>query len=177
MLRELRRNRISQSELLRAVAWCLLLAVGFAPMPVSAQLSTTSVTGVVRDSSGSIVAGAKLILTNTETGVRHEAASNNAGNYVFVSIPPGTYSLEATASGFQTSQVPRISLAVNQTSTLDVNLQLGEVKQTVTVEASAELLQASTSELGAVVGEKQVVDLPLNGRNFTQLLSLSPGVS
>ncbi|MEO8131584.1 MAG: carboxypeptidase-like regulatory domain-containing protein, partial [Bryobacteraceae bacterium] len=121
-------------------------------------MSTASVTGVVRDSSGSVVSGAKIILTNAETTVKHEAASNNAGNYVFVSIPPGTYSLEASASGFQTSQVPRISLAVNQTSTIDVNLQIGGVQQTVTVEAAGELLQASTSEVGAVIAEKQVLD-------------------
>src|SRR3981081_3081491 len=103
MLRQqLSRNRISQLELLRALALCILLALGFAPMPASAQLSTASVTGVVRDSSGSIVSGAKLVLANTKPAVSHEAVSNNAGNYVFVSIPPGTYSLEATATGFQT---------------------------------------------------------------------------
>jgi hypothetical protein len=156
---------------------CVLLLPGLAPQPVSAQLSTASVTGVVRDSSGSIVSGARIVLANTETAVRHEAESNTAGNYVFLSIVPGTYSLEATATGFQTSQIPRISLAINQTATIDVNLQVGTMQQTVTVEAAGELLQASTSEVGTVVAEKQVLDLPLNGRNFTQLLSLSPGVS
>jgi len=69
------------------------------------QLSSASVTGVVRDPSGSLVAGVKLALTNLDTTVKHTAESNSAGNYVFLSIPPGNYSLEATAPGFQTSQV------------------------------------------------------------------------
>src|SRR5260370_38869824 len=141
------------------------------------QLSSASVTCVARDPSGSVVAGVKLALTSLDTTVKHTAESNSAGNYVFLSIPPGNYSLEATAPGFQTMQVPRIGLAVNQTATIDVSLQVGTVQQTLTVEASGELLQQSTAELGAVISAKQVLDLPLNGRNFTQLLSLSPGVS
>src|SRR5690242_4825384 len=83
-----------------------------------AQLSSASVTGVVRDPSGSVVAGVKIGLTNLDTTVKHTAESNSAGNYVFLSIPPGNYMLEATAPGFQTMQVPRISLAVNQTATI-----------------------------------------------------------
>src|SRR6266436_6816999 len=155
----------------------LALSLGLLQGNLYAQLSSAAVTGVVRDPSGSVVAGVKLNLTNLDTTVKHTAESNSAGNYVFLSIPPGNYSLEATAPGFQTMQVPRIGLAVNQTATIDVSLQVGAVQQNLTVQAAGELLQQSTAELGAVVGTKQVLDLPLNGRNFTQLLSLSPGVS
>ena len=161
----------------RELTILIAIIVGLSLGTAYSQLSSASVTGVVRDPSGSVVAGVKLTLTNLDTTVRHTAESNSAGNYVFLSIPPGNYSLEATAPGFQTMQVPRISLAVNQTATIDVSLQVGAVQQTLTVEASGELLQQSTAELGAVVSAKQVLDLPLNGRNFTQLLSLSPGVS
>ncbi len=146
-------------------------------MPAFGQLSTASVTGVVRDQSGSVVSGAKLTLTNLDTAVKHQSESNNAGNYLFLSIPPGNYSLETTAPSFQLWRLPSITLSVNQTATLDVGLQVGSLQQTVTVEAAGELLQQSSAEIGAVISEKQVVDLPLNGRNFTQLLSLSPGVS
>jgi outer membrane receptor protein involved in Fe transport len=166
---------LSRVKLFSCAAACALLSC-FA-VPSFAQLSTASVTGVVRDSSGSVLAGAKLTLTNLATTVKRDSVSNSVGNYLFLNIQPGTYSLEVTAAGFQTWQLPSITLAVNQTATLDVALQVGALQQTVTVEATGELLQQSTAEIGAVIAAKQVVDLPLNGRNFTQLLSLSPGVS
>src|SRR5258708_6194701 len=153
------------------------LSLGLLQGNLYAQLSSAAVTGVVRDASGSVVAGVKLVLTNIDTTVKHTAESNSAGNYVFLSIPPGNYSLEATAPGFKTAQMSRLTLAVTQTGPIDVGLQVGTVQQTLTVQAAGELLQQSTAELGAVIAEKQVLDLPLNGRNFTQLLSLSPGVS
>jgi len=166
---------LSRVKLFSCAAACALLSC-FA-VPSFAQLSTASVTGVVRDSSGSVLAGAKLTLTNLATTVKRDSVSNSAGNYLLLNIQPGTYSLEVTAAGFQTWQLPSITLAVNQTATLDVAMQVGALQQTVTVEASGELLQQSTAEIGAVIAAKQVVDLPLNGRNFTQLLSLSPGVA
>jgi hypothetical protein len=154
-----------------------MLALALAATVANAQLSTASVTGVVRDPSGSTVSGARLVLINLDTSVKRELLTNSVGNYAFVSITPGNYSLEASAPGFQLWQVPKLMLAVNQTATMDVTLQVGAMQQTVTVEAAGELLQQSTSELGNVVAAKQVVDLPLNGRNFTQLLLMSPGVS
>src|SRR5690242_9715624 len=166
---------LSRLRLSACAAVCALLSC--LAVPSFAQLSTASVTGVVRDSSGSVLANAKLTLTNLATSVKRESQSNSAGNYLFLNLQPGTYSLEATAPGFQTWQLPSITLAVNQTATLDVSMQVGALQQTVTVEAAGELLQQSTAEVGAVIAAKQVVDLPLNGRNFTQLLSLSPGVA
>src|SRR4051794_27674091 len=160
---------VTFSALLLGLIWCA--------HPALAQLSTASVTGVVRDQSGSVVSAASLTLTNLDTQVKHQSLSNSAGNYLFLSIPPGNYSLDASAPSFQLWRLPSITLAVNQTATVDVGLQLGSLTQTVTVETAGELLQQSSSEIGAVVAARQVVDLPLNGRNFTQLLSLSPGVS
>ncbi|MBS1858065.1 MAG: TonB-dependent receptor [Acidobacteria bacterium] len=159
----------------RAIFAALTLALF--TVPASAQLSSASVTGVVRDSSGSVVPNVKIVLRNVDTSVERQALSNNAGNYVFLSITPGSYTLQANAPGFQTTKIPAFALAVNQTATLDVVLKVGAVQDTVTVEAAGELVQASSAEVGAVVSEKQVADLPLNGRNFTQLLSLSPGVA
>ncbi|HEY6990902.1 MAG TPA: carboxypeptidase-like regulatory domain-containing protein, partial [Bryobacteraceae bacterium] len=166
---------LSRLRLFVCAAVCILLSC-FA-IPSFGQLSTASITGVVRDSSGSVLATAKLTLTNLATSVKRESESNSAGNYLFLNLQPGTYSLEATAPGFQTWQLPSITLAVNQTATMDISMQVGALQQTVTVEAAGELLQQSTAEVGAVIAAKQVVDLPLNGRNFTQLLSLSPGVA
>src|SRR4051794_9070320 len=168
-------SRLLSSSVVVPTAACVLLA--FQAIPAYSQLSSASVTGVIRDSSGSVVPQVRLTLRNVETTVERNAASNDAGNYVFLNVTPGRYMLEASKAGFQTTQIPAFTLAVNQTSTLDVELRVGTITQTVEVQAAGELIQSSTSELGAVVAEKQVVDLPLNGRNFTQLLSLSPGVA
>src|SRR5436190_4711645 len=141
------------------------------------QLSTATITGIVRDSSGGVVAQAKVVLRNVDTSVERSTVSNAAGNYLFLSVNLGRYPVETSAPGFKSSKLTDVTLAVNQTATLDVVLEVGALEQTVSVEASAAEIESSTSELGAVVTEKQVVDLPLNGRNFTQLLSLTPGVA
>jgi hypothetical protein len=142
-----------------------------------AQTSSAVINGTIRDSSGSAVPGAGLILRNVGTNVELRTASNDSGVFSFLNINPGTYTLETSKVGFRTSKLSQFTLAVNQTSTLDQILEVGSVEQSVNVEAVGAEVQASTSELGAVVSRTQVVDLPLNGRNFTQLLSLTPGVA
>ncbi len=142
-----------------------------------AQSSTASINGTIKDASGSIIPAAEVLLTNTRTNVERKAATNDVGVYVFLNIIPGDYRLQATKTGFKTSKQTAFTLTVNQTATFDINLEIGEISQEVTVEAVGAELQASTAELGAVVARQQVVDLPLNGRNFTQLLSLTPGVA
>ena len=154
-----------------------VLFVAVAQFQGFAQLSSASVTGIVRDTSSSVVPNVKITLQNVATSVSHSTVSNTAGNYVFLGITPGEYTLQAEVPGFEVSKIPQFTLAVNQTATLDLTMQVGTVQQSVTVEASGQLVQSATAELGAVVAEKQVFDLPLNGRNFTQLLSLTPGVA
>ena len=141
------------------------------------QLSTSTINGTVRDTSGSVVPEANVLLRNVDTGVERQTVSNGAGNYLFLSIQPGKYTLEATRPGFNKSVIAPFTLEVNQTATFDFNMKVGGVEQSVTVEAVGADIQASTAEVGAVVSSRQVVDLPLNGRNFTQLLTLSPGVA
>ncbi|MCI0623485.1 MAG: carboxypeptidase regulatory-like domain-containing protein [Acidobacteria bacterium] len=142
-----------------------------------AQTSTASINGTVRDASGSIIPNAEVVLTNTQTNVERKAPTNDVGVYVFLNIIPGEYRLQASKTGFKTSKQSAFTLVVNQTATFDVTLEVGEISQEVTVEAVGAEIQSSTAELGAVVAKQQVVDLPLNGRNFTQLLSLTPGVA
>lgn len=142
-----------------------------------AQTSTATINGTVRDASGSVVPGATLVVKNTATSVEMRGSTNDSGVYAFLSLIPGTYTLEVTKAGFRTNRLSAFSLAVNQTATLDITLELGAVDQAIQVEAVGAEVQASTSEIGAVVSQKQVADLPLNGRNFTQLLSLTPGVA
>lgn len=142
-----------------------------------AQQSTAGLTGTVRDSSGTIVIDSELTLQNVATGVARKTLSNSAGNYVFVNVQPGNYVLEARKNGFELNHVQPFTLAVNQTATIDILLRIGSLTQSVTVAASGVDIEAATAELGSVMTSHQVQDLPLNGRNFTQLLNLSPGVS
>ncbi len=142
-----------------------------------AQTSSASINGTVKDSSGSSIPGAALVLRNVGTNVELKTTSNDLGVFTFLNVNPGSFTLDTSKVGFRTSRLSQLTLAVNQTATLDQILEVGSVEQSVNVEAVGAEVQASTSELGAVVSRTQVVDLPLNGRNFTQLLSLTPGVA
>ena len=143
----------------------------------SAQVSTASINGTVTDPSGALIPGATVTLKNLATNVERSTTTNTAGNYVLVNINPGRYTITVHKDGFTTATQPEFELQVNQTSTLDFSLHVGSTVESVTVEAAEAGLQTSTSELGAVIDRKSVNDLPLNGRNFTQLLNLTPGVS
>jgi outer membrane receptor protein involved in Fe transport len=170
-------STVGSSRNFAAQISALILAAGLLAGSAHAQLSTASVTGIVRDPTGGVVAQARVVLRNPGTAVERSTVTNTAGNYVFLAVNPGRYTLETSAPGFKSSAVSEFTLAVNQTATIDVVLEIGALEQTVSVEASAAEIESATAELGAVVAEKQVVDLPLNGRNFTQLLSLSAGVA
>jgi hypothetical protein len=154
------------------LALLILLSSGSA----LAQLSSASVNGVVRDPSGAVVPNAQVTLKNIDTSVDHTVPTNDSGAYAFTSITPGRYTIEVKASGFNPEQLSEFTLAVGQIATFDFALQVGSQSQVVTVESASAQLEVSNADLGTVIATKQVNDLPLNGRNFTQLLSLTPGV-
>ena len=155
------------------VAWCLLLACGLA----QAQTTTGEINGTVSDSAGARVAGAMVTVTNTGTGVARTTTSNDTGAYLVNSLLPGNYQLAVTKEGFDKSVSQPIRLNVNQAVSLDVSLNVGQVSQSVVVSASGELLNTTDAQLGTVVTQEKISDLPLNGRNFTQLLTLTPGAT
>jgi hypothetical protein len=165
-------KRLERLACFAFMVWCAMVGPA-----AHAQLSTAHINGTVRDATGGIVPEARITLRSTETGVERTTVSNNAGNYSFVGIPPGNYTLAASRSGFSTTKIEVFTLQVNQTATFDFTISVSAVQQSVTIEATGVAVESSTAELGAVVQTQQVVDLPLNGRNFTQLLSLTPGVS
>lgn len=142
-----------------------------------AQGATGAINGTVTDASGAVIPRAKVVLTNTATGASQTALTNETGIYVFPSVIPGNYTLEVSATGFATQKEEAFTLSVNQTSTHNFTLTVGAQVQTVEVSATAAHIEASTAELGTAVASREVNDLPLNGRNFTQLLALTPGVS
>jgi len=124
-----------------------------------------------------VLPNTRVVLKNVDTSVERTAVSNSSGSYTFLNIPPGRYTMETSAAGFRTTTVSEFNLAVNQSSTIDIALEVGTLAQTLAIEARSSAIESQTSELGTLVSEKQVVDLPLNGRNFTQLLALTPGVA
>ena len=152
---------------------CLLLLCS---TPLCAQLSTASMNGVVHDSTGAVIPNATVTLTEVETSVKHVTQSNGAGQYVFTSLTPGRYTVEATSSGFRPQKVAEFVLAVGQTGTYDFKLTVGSETTVVNVEADIQQLDVTSANLGTVLATEQVNDLPTNGRNFTALLSLTPGV-
>jgi len=140
-----------------------------------AQQVTATLSGTVSDPSGALVPEAQLTATNINTGVAVKTVSDSAGNYVFPSLPSGTYSLSAEKSGFKSTVISPITLTVYQKATMDVVLQVGSLAQTVEVAGAAPLVSTSSASVGTVVGEQATDDLPLNLRHASSLVLLVPG--
>jgi outer membrane receptor protein involved in Fe transport len=147
------------------------------PVAASGQLANAAINGTVQDNSGGVIPDATVVLHNNAQNVDRSVTTNGVGYYVILDIIPGSYNLSVSKSGFSVAQQTDITLVVNQTATINITLTPGVVSQTVNVQATAVALQASTAELGVAIVRTEVNDLPLNGRNFTQLLNLTPGVS
>ncbi len=146
-------------------------------LPAFAQVTTGDVLGTVTDQTGAIVQGAKLTLVNLGTGVKSTKNSNEAGSFLFSLLIPGHYSLAVESNGFKGVQISDISLAAGDRVREDVSLLTGSAEETVTVTAAPSLLQTDTSSLTSVVTEQSVQDLPLNGRNFFNLVQVQPGLN
>jgi hypothetical protein len=138
--------------------------------------TTASLKGIVTDSSGAVLPGARVALTSLETGAAHEAVTSDFGAFEFTALPPGFYHLVTSKAGFAQVTNEGIRLEVNQVARLDVSMHPGAVNENVEVTASAALLEPNTSQVGQVIDTKAVSDLPLNGRNFAQLAILGTGV-
>ncbi len=139
---------------------------------------TGSITGTVRDSSGAVVPGAQVIITLAATGTAHPTKTNGAGDYLVAGLGAGQYDLAITAPGFKKYEATGMTLVMGQKARADVTLQVGAATTQVTVEGTnLAQVQTQSSELGGTVTGKQITQLELNGRTYTQLVSLIPGVS
>ncbi len=136
-----------------------------------------SLVGNITDPSTAVVPGVKVSVRNIETGVTRHAVTDDKGRYLISPLAIGRYTLTAEASGFRTTQVSDIVLSLGETGHLDVVLQIGQVAEQVTVADTSPLLQAEQASLGQSVESKKIVDLPLNGRDFVQLVALTPGAT
>src|ERR1700678_4801423 len=161
---------------IRSVKTLLFVMVLLTGLNVAGQQITATIRGTVSDPSGAIVRAAKVTAKQIETGLTRVVITDRQGEYVLVELPIGHYQLEVQAKGFRTYVQQGISLDVNQTATVGIHLKLGAEAQQVEVSADAALVQSTVSSLGQTVMEREILDLPLDGRNFSQLGLLQPGV-
>ena len=163
----------------RSLLGLLILGAGVLgafPGTARAQVGT-AINGTVRDASGAVIPDAKVTLRNAATKLDLVTTTNSAGAYGFPSVQPGNYEIRVSKQGFNAAVESDVTVVVNQIATYDVTLKTGSVTETVTVQATANEVETTSAELGVAIVKAEVNDLPLNGRNFTQLLTLTPGVS
>ena len=161
-----------------SLMWVFATVLVAALSPSSAWgQATAAANGTVRDSAGAVVTEATVVLHNRDTNLDRSTTTNSVGVYVMPEVQPGNYDLRVRKSGFGVAIKSGITFVVNETATYDFTLKAGGVNEVVDVQANSIALETSTAELGVAVVKQQVNDLPLNGRNFTQLLNLTPGVS
>lgn len=137
---------------------------------------TGSIFGFVKDKSQAVVAGAKVTATNVETNLVKETTSSSDGEYRLLALPAGTYTVTASAAGFQDFSSTNIDVKVNDRLKIDVLLEVGTIKQAVSVEANAVQVETESTQLGDVIETKKLLSLPLNGRSYIDLLGLQAGV-
>jgi outer membrane receptor protein involved in Fe transport len=154
------------------VAFALLFC---APGTTSAQTATGQITGTIRDSSGAVLPQATVMLKNLDTGLTRSTSTSGSGDYSFTLLPVGSYTVSAEQKGFSRAEQSNIRLNVDQVQRVDLTLSVGATTETVTVQAAQVAVETETSSIGQVVNERQVTQLPLNGRNFLQLLFIGPG--
>src|SRR6202171_4585287 len=176
MTRQVSSNMNERWIVVSTLFFATLFVFALSASPAWAQASA-ALNGTVRDSAGGVVTEATVVLHTRDTNLDRTAATNSVGAYVMPDVQPGNYDLRVSQSGFGPSIKSGIILVVNQTATYDFTLKAGAVNEVVNVQANSIALETSTAELGVAVVKEQVNDLPLNGRNFTQLLNLTPGVS
>src|SRR5579872_3628096 len=145
--------------------------------PLAAAQSTSLLNGAVSDPSGASVVGAKITLTDTTTGLQRKTTSNATGLYQFLDVPPGKYRLDVTAKGFAPYAATDVTLVVKMPSTVNVQLQVAGVAESVTVQGQAPLINRTDASLGNTIEQNQIAELPIADRNVVQLLSLQPGVA
>jgi outer membrane receptor protein involved in Fe transport len=157
--------------------WAGLILVLVAAVPVWAQFTTARFSGIVTDQSGSVVAGATVTIQDLGTGYTQSTKSTTAGQYLFPSLPVGTYQITVSMAGYKSYVQKGIVLSVDQAAALNVQLQVGTVAQEIVVTANSSLVTTDSATVGQLIDEQEIKELPLNGRYVQELVFLAPGTS
>ena len=152
---------------------CLVLAVS---VPMFSQTTTGRILGTVSDQSGAAVAGAAVVITDVQRGTTRTVATDASGDYAAPELQPGVYKVRAEAKGFKSVERPNIVLEVAQDLRIDIALPPGQVSETVIITDEVPLVNTTSATLGGTLSNAEINDLPLNGRNYENLLQLRPGV-
>ncbi len=164
---------------LKKTSLCSLLIIVelvFGASPIFAQGYKASILGNVTDQTGATVVGATVTATNTQTNISTSAESDESGSYVIRQLVPGSYRISVGASGFKRASSRGFELQVDQTLRIDVSLEAGVVAEEITVSPDAIVVNTETASLGEVITNREILDIPLNGRNYLSLATLAPGV-
>ncbi len=164
-------SKARQATRILAALFCLVCST-----LLSAQSTGGRLLGGVADPSGAVLSGVKIALVNEQTGVSRTTTTNEDGDYNFVEVPPGNYRVEFEQTGFKKNVRKDVTVEINQVLTLNMTMQLGGAQEVVEVTSEAPLVETTSTQMGAVVNERAVSQLPLNTRDTYQLLSLQPGV-
>ena len=154
----------------------LLLFPLLALQPAVAQTTTSTIEGVIKDSQGSVVSGAQVVVKSEALGIERTATSDADGYYRVTALPAGNYSLTISHTGFATRTFENIELTLNRTLKVDIPLEVGAVQEQVDVIESAQLLNPTSASTGATITPQQIREMPTNGRNYLDLMQLVPGV-
>lgn len=169
-------SRIAALKATCVLLVCLVALFLCVPAAFAQSATTGGLTGTVTDPSGAVISGATVTATNLGTGQARTTTTDSNGSYKFSLLPPGNYAVSFVAPGFKTSEIPSVTVNVTETPVLNRSLEVGAQSQQVTVESTAEAVQTQNATVGTLVGAQTVTTLPLNSRNYTQIIDLSPGV-
>ena len=165
----------------RVQSWAWIAELAFLLFVASsssfAQQATATILGTVKDTSGAVVPSANVTARNTDTGTVRTVPTEGDGSYRFSALPIGNYEVRVEHEGFQSEVRTGLELTVGLEAVVNLTLQIGSTNQTVSVEAEAPLINTTSGSLGGLVDEKKIADLPLNGRNYVDLMLLQPGIS
>lgn len=155
----------------------IAMLAGMSCLPALGQTTSGQITGSVQDQTGANIPGAEVLIHNLDTAQENHTVSTNEGVYLLPQLPPGNYTVTISKQGFSTLDRTNVRLDANQSATIDASLHLSSTNEVVTVSAASPILNTTSATLGTVISHDAAVDLPLNGREFTQLALLTPGAA
>src|SRR5580704_10095904 len=167
-------NYSAQGMVVLSKFWGVVSAAFLICFSLSAQINTGRILGTVTDQTGGVIAGAAVVVTNTETGVARNLVTDGAGEYDAPNLNAGKYSVRASSAGFQAFERQNIELEVGKDVRIDAQLTPGQITQTVTVSESIPLLDTTSATVTGNLATATITDLPLNGRNYQNLLQYRP---